>query len=153
LTDSPSDGSPIICVTPRHRKTGNKLATLEIIPIDEKIDFIFDTRSEGKFILKAWEDFLEKRPESREFYGQHPRFEDDIEFKPLQAADFWPWWVREWHEEDNSPTPDKMRVMDFGSWKGTRTAFIHFSLDEQFIFDTLRDICTLQLIRHRPNWD
>src|SRR6516165_4844594 len=30
LTDSPGDGSPIICVTPNHRKIGNELATLEL---------------------------------------------------------------------------------------------------------------------------
>jgi hypothetical protein len=30
LTDSPGDGSPTICVTPSHRKIGNKLATLEL---------------------------------------------------------------------------------------------------------------------------
>ncbi len=66
---------------------------------DEKIDFIFDQQSQGKRILLAWDNFLSTRKEEvRSRFGAHPRFEDDRDFLPLQAADLWAWRIREWYE-------------------------------------------------------
>ena len=69
---------------------------------DGRIDFIFDNQAQKKLILSVWDEFVEaQKPEIRELFGATPRFEDDNEFLPLQAADLWAWWVREWHEHGN----------------------------------------------------
>lgn len=66
------------------------------IPLDEKVDFIFDDQTEKSYILASWDAILAARSEeSVERYGSTPRFENDQEFLPLQAADFWAWWVRD----------------------------------------------------------
>jgi uncharacterized protein DUF3800 len=90
----------------------NRELIRSLIPNDEKIDFYFDTRSEKKAITKGWEAFVLRRPDKfRQFCGAVPRFEDDNDFLPLQAADFWAWWIRKWHEKG---TPEKSKDCDFG---------------------------------------
>lgn len=108
-----------------------------VIPLDETVDFIFDNRSEKSFILSAWDEYLARQPEAiKDYYGATPRFEDDQKFLPLQAADFWAWWVRKWYEEDAIALPDKMRNLDFGNWRGKkRFAISAFSYDEDSIVD------------------
>jgi hypothetical protein len=112
------------------------------IPLSEKVDFIFDNQTEKGFILEAWEGYL-KNQESRDlrqYYGATPRFEDDKEFLPLQAADLWAWWVREWYEEDASDHPTKMANFDFGTWQGRKRSTAVFSFSEQQIFDRLMEL-------------
>jgi hypothetical protein len=95
------------------------------IPIDEKVDFYFDERTEKKIIWSAWDETVEKAEEwQRKFFGSAPRFEDDSEFLPLQAADYWAWWVRKWYEEENSDLPEKMRNFNFGSWQGKKRPLV-----------------------------
>lgn len=112
------------------------------IPLDEQVDFIFDNQAEKNLILSVWDEYLEKRPpEARQHYGAAPRFEDDQKFLPLQAADLWAWWVREWYEEDTYPTPDKMRAFDFGGWKGKKKrSLLTVFLDEQAIANTFKSV-------------
>jgi hypothetical protein len=70
-----------------------------LLPDGERIDFYFDTRSEKSAITKGWEAFVSRRPDAfRQFCGATPRFEDDKDFLPLQAADFWAWWIRKWQK-------------------------------------------------------
>jgi hypothetical protein len=69
-----------------------------LIPFEEKVDFIFDDRSEKKIIIGTWEEWLENNP-FRDSYGTTPRFERDDDFLPLQAADFFAWWNRKWEKE------------------------------------------------------
>lgn len=96
----------------------NREAMKAVIPLDQVVDFIFDNRTEKAAILASWDDYLAARPDNiREFYGATPRFEDDQKFLPLQAADFWAWWVREWYE---AGTPEKIETQDFGGWKAAR---------------------------------
>jgi hypothetical protein len=64
------------------------------VPPEEKVDFIFDDRSEKGKILFAWE-YLKRDAPYRNNLGATPRFESDDEFLPLQAADFLAGWVRE----------------------------------------------------------
>jgi hypothetical protein len=59
----------------------------------DKIDFIFDERGEKKKILPVWDGFVANAPFPEKF-GKTPRFEDDKEFMPLQAADIIAWWIR-----------------------------------------------------------
>lgn len=107
--------------------------------MDEKVDFIFDNRMEKSFILAGWEDMVKVQDEEiQKHYGATPRFEDDQEFLPLQAADLWAWWVREWYEDDDAPMPElprKMKVLDFGKWNGKKRNIIAFSWNEDQLFD------------------
>src|SRR5579872_7217880 len=100
-------------------------------PPGQKIDFIFDERKEKKKILAMWDDYLRDRPsEVREYYGAHPRFEDDRDFIQLQAADFWVWWVRKWYD---AGTPEKLEKQEFDGWKARKTPkgiAISFSEDQ-----------------------
>jgi len=42
-----------------------------------------------------WDDIISKLPEHlREHAGQSPRFVDDEECIPIQAADFLAWWIQ-----------------------------------------------------------
>lgn len=110
------------------------------IPIDAKVDFIFDDQSEKKFLLREWEDYLSKREEARSLFSSHPRFENDQEFLPLQAADLWAWWVREWYEEDASVYPDKMRAFDFGAWQGKSRSVLAMSFTEKSLVEMLETL-------------
>jgi hypothetical protein len=112
------------------------------IPLDEQVDFIFDNQSEKSFILAAWDEIVEGRPdEVQQYYGATPRFEDDLKFLPLQAADLWAWQVREWYEEDADPIPDKMRAVDFGKWRGKKQrATIAISYTEDQIVDSIQSV-------------
>lgn len=113
------------------------------LPLDQKIDFIFDERAEKRPILDAWEEYLEKRDEGRrELYGATPRFEDDRDFLPLQAADLWAWWVREWYEWENSPLPENMRNLDFfGRWRGKERPIVTWSPTEEEMIENLKKSC------------
>jgi hypothetical protein len=109
------------------------------LPLDRKVDFIFDKEIAEKQVIKIWDEYLEGRPdEVRSYYGERPRFLDDQEFLALQSADLWAWWVRTWYEWDASDFPDKLRDFDFGTWKGKKRTNIVISLDEDRIFEALQ---------------
>jgi hypothetical protein len=111
------------------------------LPLDQKIDFIFDDRTEKGPILKAWDEHLEVKEEHvRAYYGATPRFENDQQVLPLQAADLWAWWVREWYEEDAAPVPHRLLNFDFRTWRGKRRPNIVISLNEDQIVDVLQSI-------------
>jgi hypothetical protein len=68
--------------------------------------------------LASWEDYSNSRSEEvRDLYGVTPRFEDDETFLPLQAADFWAWWIRKGYEEDNL---EEVLGAHFGTWNGVK---------------------------------
>jgi hypothetical protein len=66
----------------------------------EPIDFIFDETTEKTGLLRAWDsfsaNFKNSNPETAKLIGATPVFRNDREFLPLQAADFFAWWVRHW---------------------------------------------------------
>jgi hypothetical protein len=85
---------------------------------ENKVDFYFDNQSEKGQVIECWDRYLRNRPEQyRGLYGAIPRFEDDCDFLPLQAADLWAWWCRKWHAEGH---PEKIAKPDFGSWATKR---------------------------------
>ena len=89
----------------------------QLLPLDKKVDFYFDRHSSKGAIIAAWEDYLSARSdEVRDLYGATPRFEDDRDFLPLQAADFWAWWVRKSCETGS--LGKLITEGDFGLWKG-----------------------------------
>ena len=81
-------------------------ALQDLIPLTEKVDFYFDDQTEKSIILRGWDDFVAEMPddEIKQYYGATPRFENDQDFLPLQAADLWAWWVREWYERGREPS-------------------------------------------------
>jgi hypothetical protein len=87
------------------------------LPLHDPIDFYFDNESSSSEIIGVWERFVATRPENiRHLYGSVPRFEDDEVFLPLQAADFWAWWVRKGAEDGKLK---QVANADFGFWKGS----------------------------------
>jgi hypothetical protein len=69
------------------------------LPKGEKLHFIFDERSEKSVIIARWNEYVGGLPEAESFFGGPPRFENDREFLPLQAADLWAWWARNMKED------------------------------------------------------
>lgn len=114
----------------------------QVLPTHEKIDFYFDNQAEKNTILKTWDEYIIARPANlRDRFGAIPRFKDDQDFLPLQAADFWAWWVRKWYDEG---TPEKIEHCEFGQWRSARTAYpkIDIAIPEdaivKFIIETMR---------------
>jgi hypothetical protein len=120
-----------------------------VLPLDEKIDFIFDNHSEKKPILDAWDEYFTEVVDEivQPFYGASPRFEDDQKFLPLQGADLWCWWVREWYEADSIDVPDKLRNFDFGTWRGRQRPAVVMSADENQMVTLLESVAVSELAR------
>jgi hypothetical protein len=111
----------------------------QFIPSGTKVNFIFDEQSEKRKILSAWEEYISRREEEvRRLYGERPRFEDDTEFLPLQAADFWAWWIRRWYVKSVDPE-ERIQSLDFGIWQAKRKDLprIHISFNEDQIVQDL----------------
>jgi hypothetical protein len=116
------------------------------VPLTEQIDFIFDDQSEKSVILATWDEHLDNQtPEVRSHYGSTPRFENDQKFLPLQAADLWAWWVREWYEEDAIVLPDKMRALNFGKWQGGPRAKLAISVNQEHILEMFQSLVVAAL--------
>jgi len=63
------------------------------LPNDAGVDFFFDKRSEAKALLSAWDSFETYFKGMGWSYGGMPRFVDDEDFLPLQAADGHAYWL------------------------------------------------------------
>jgi hypothetical protein len=95
--------------------------------LDLPIDFYFDEQSERKPIIESWRDYVERQGSTfRDFVRGDPKFEKDHEFLPLQAADFWAWWVREWHA---AGTPEQMHMPDFGPFAAKRKGHVKADIE------------------------
>jgi hypothetical protein len=112
-----------------------------VLPLSDKIDFYFDNRTDKKAIVTMWDDYVaRRRDEVRRYFGANPRFEDDEEFLPLQAADFWAWWVRKWYLEG---TPEKIPRWDFGSFTkspGKEFLGIEIAFNQERLIDALKGL-------------
>lgn len=80
--------------------------------IQERVDYFFDQQGEAGQIIAAYQRLLESDPDNRRDIPRRlPKFEDDEEFLPLQAADMCAWWYRHRYEErgtllgEESPFP------------------------------------------------
>ena len=132
----------------------HRTSLTSLIPITEKVDFCFDEQKANKqSILTIWDSFLKDKPEVvRGRFGTMPRFENDQDFLPLQAADLWAWWVRKWMDEG---TPEKIKDADSGVWRISRTPpmpkmVINFS--EEHLVRTITDILRTY-VSDRPIYD
>jgi hypothetical protein len=109
----------------------------EWISPGEKIDLYFDRGGRSKNILLDWDDAVAKLPDHiADLVGDEPRFVDDEEFYPLQAADFWAWWVREGYEQGRI---NEVSEGDFGPWKAKKVSGVRFHASEDQIVKTLMD--------------
>jgi hypothetical protein len=71
---------------------------LDAISLNGPVAFVFDQHSQQKRIENMWQAYLAGRPiRTRKKFGARPRFADDRRELPLQAADFWAWYVRHKH--------------------------------------------------------
>jgi hypothetical protein len=78
----------------------------------DPISFIFDNESEKAIVLNAWETMKESfSPDIRRNIGDTPIFRDDKSTLPLQAADLYAYWVREWEVRGSG-----IETLDF-PWK------------------------------------
>ena len=127
---------------------------VEAIPPEERIDFCFDNRVEKRAILAMWENYMQERPsEVKTYYGAAPVFKDDETCLPLQAADFWVWWVRKWYADG---TPEKMRTCDFGSFtlRGIRKFLrIDISFNEDQLVTVMKRVLRTHIGPDRPIYD
>lgn len=125
----------------------------EVIPLEEKVDFIFDEHNKSKMIDKIWDDYMSQRPEeTRKYYGSHPRFKNDKEALPLQAADLWAWWVRKWTEDG---TPEQQEMPDFGAWKAHRNHHpkLHISMNEDQVVAFIKSYLREHVPSHKIIYD
>ena len=123
----------------------------EWLPADRKIDFYFDNHAEEDEISKMWGNYLNERSsKTREFYGAAPIFKDAEEFLPLQAADFWAWWVRKWYREG---TPEKILRWGFDSFEPLRQRKylrIEIAFDEDELASTMMSVLRNQIGPRKP---
>ena len=82
---------------------------------DEPVEFLFDEQVEKRYVMEVWDDFVIAHPNVKKVCGSTLRFESDLKFLPLQAADFWAWWVRKAMQDGNV---DQILDHDFGYFKG-----------------------------------
>ena len=88
----------------------------------EQIDFVFGDQAEKDAIRAHWARYkLPIATETDQFTENDPLFCSAEDSLPLQAADFWAWWVREWEENG---IPDGVARLEFSSsgssWNGER---------------------------------
>lgn len=106
------------------------------LPIDAKVDFIFDEHSKEGQVRRAWDAYVAERPDDAQArFGRLPRFEKDHEYPGLQAADLWAWWVRKWQAE--GVASERISNPIFDGWTGGRR--MPAKLDIYFSEDDLVD--------------
>jgi hypothetical protein len=123
-----------------------------VVSPDQKVDFYFDDQSQKREMLGGWDLYIRNQPtEIKDLYGATPRFENDEDFLPLQAADFWAWWVRKSYQEG---TLEKIQAGDFGGWVGTRRIpDMAISFNEEQLVSALMTILRSHLGEEWPIYD
>lgn len=130
----------------------NKAKLTEIIPLEQKVDFYFDSQMEAKFVDRFWDDYIEQRPQAfREYFGNRPCFADDKKLLPLQSADLWAWWVRKWVMEGRFDILDKPVICGYEERRDRIK--IHISFDEEQIVAGIIDLTRRMLEPGRLIYD
>lgn len=126
-------------------------AMTEWIPQDEKIDFIFDGHRSERQIRAGWNDYIDGRAdELRAFYGSCPTFEDDEDFLPLQAADFWARWVRKWCLDGTPEKIQKWEFDGFGTSGSKKFLRIEIEFDQNQLADSIMGALRNQIGPDKP---
>jgi hypothetical protein len=67
------------------------------IGLNGPVDFVFDNESQKATCIQAWEAVKKSvADDCKRFVGDTPIYRDDKTTLPLQAADLYAYWVREW---------------------------------------------------------
>lgn len=76
------------------------------------IELVFDRQNdEEDKILQGWLDFKKTAtPKDIEMVGGMPLFDDSKKILPLQAADFYAWYVRKWFIESRNDTEFEKKI-------------------------------------------
>lgn len=123
----------------------------EWFPEDQKIDFYFDNQAEKGAIAAMWDNYIAEREDKiKRFYGAAPSFRNDEEFLPLQAADFWAWWVRKWYRDG---TPEKIQKWEFDDFEPARTRKhlrIEISFDQDALMKTMMQVLRTHIGPNKP---
>jgi hypothetical protein len=102
-----------------------------------QIDLYVDDDTVSETILDDWYELIQSLPlGAQELVGERPRFVDDEKFLPLQAADFWAWWVRKDYEQSGRY---RIRDGDFGLWKGNGIKGFSVRVNEDQIVESMID--------------
>lgn len=122
------------------------------VPLTEKTDFYFDNQSEKVDILTTWEQYLSMRGHMKDRFGATPRFEDDKDFLPLQAADLWAWWIGRWNLAGKG---DALEDPPFGAWSAERKDHgkISITASENEMVDDLMKVVRRLLPPGHPVYD
>jgi len=124
------------------------------LPESAGVDFFFDERSESKAILEGWDGFKSYFEAKGWAYGGKPRFVDDEEFLPLQAADAHAYWlVRPFLSTAEQPlkvNPDYKSVVDLTSLRRDREtnssgAAMWWVMDEEYLVREMLDLANANL--------
>lgn len=103
------------------------------VPSDEPVNFIFDNQAEKEAVIRSWDRYTSGK--NGWLFGATPRFEDDKQFLPLQAADCLAWLVRKWYESgrEDSFVPNLL------GWQSKNRDRLQFfiELDEDLLVDNL----------------
>ena len=88
----------------------------------ERVDFVFDDQAEKDAIRAHWNRYkLPIATETDQFTENDPLFCSVEDSLPLQAADFWAWWVRNWEENAILDGVARLEFSSGGSsWSGER---------------------------------
>ena len=72
---------------------------------DDKIDIYIDNDAAPDWAFDEWDEIVGKLPEyQQEHIGDKPKFVDDEDYLPVQAADFLAWWTRKGYETGTEET-------------------------------------------------
>ncbi|MBX5112661.1 DUF3800 domain-containing protein [Rhizobium lentis] len=116
------------CLLDKFHLERPKLETF--IPLNEVVQFHMDDTYDRKFVESVWQEYIYHRPDDvRDRYAGVPIFEDDKNVPPLQAADLWAWWVREWTERGE---PQRIRSHDFEEFTRPRHPSLRCTVDIEF---------------------
>lgn len=131
----------------------------EIIPEEvgflsgAKIDFYFDDLTKKSRIRTMWDRYMARDwVKKSNLFGAEPKFESDQEFLPLQAADLWAWWVREWSETGD--VSKGLSKLDFGAWNGDlRLPRSHITMDERRWVAWFAEVIASKVPEREPIFD
>lgn len=119
----------------------------ELVPMSEKVDFIFDESNQKAILDERWAEYLESRPlRIKPFFGKKPLFRDDKEFLPLQSADYLAWWVRRGYREWG-PLSEKMFPSDYQDVMkpSKKIGVIRLEFNADQIVEALRGLVSAQV--------
>jgi hypothetical protein len=108
----------------------------EKLNLPREAEFIFDRQIGAERLLKeGWNYFEEHNPEVAKLLGDFPKFRDDQQALPLQAADFFAWWCRAVLSGDLSEEEAKSKAR----WKFTDSVpYIRYDFNDESLRNVFR---------------